>query len=107
MTVTVTLIKQPELYLEADLITPDNFAGKSLEEIGAIEISEGKIKYPLSAFAEISGSAGSTAAETKIILNGDWTKVKRIGQQMTAGEIIINSNAEKFPRIWCNESVFI
>lgn len=100
MTVTVTLTKQPELYLEADLITPDNFAGKSLEEIGSIEISEGKIKYPLSAFAEISGTAGYTAADTTIVLNGDWTKVKRIGQQMTAGEIIVNSNADMYIGGW-------
>ena len=99
-TVTVTLEKQPELYLEADLITPDQFAGKSVEEIGAIEISEGKIKYPLSAFAKIEGASGTTAAETKIVLNGDWTRVKRIGQQMTAGEIVINSNADMYTGGW-------
>ncbi|HJK25082.1 MAG TPA: formylmethanofuran dehydrogenase subunit C, partial [Methanocorpusculum sp.] len=99
-TVTVTLEKQPELYLEADLITPDQFAGKSVEEIGAIEISEGKIKYPLSEFAKIEGASGATAAETKIVLNGDWTRVKRIGQQMTAGEIVINSNADMYTGGW-------
>ncbi|HJK66716.1 MAG TPA: formylmethanofuran dehydrogenase subunit C [Methanocorpusculum sp.] len=99
-TVTVTLEKQPELYLEADLITPDQFAGKSVEEIGAIEISEGKIKYPLSAFAKIEGASGATAAETKIVLNGDWTRVKRIGQQMTAGEIVINSNTDMYTGGW-------
>ena len=99
-TVTVTLEKQPELYLEADLITPDQFAGKSVEEIGAIEISEGKIKYPLAAFAKIEGASGATAAETKIVLNGDWTRVKRIGQQMTAGEIVINSNTDMYTGGW-------
>jgi formylmethanofuran dehydrogenase subunit C len=99
-TVTVTLKKQPELYFEADLITPDQFAGKSIEEIGAIEIFEGKIKYPLSALTEIEGASGSTAAETKLILNGDWTRVKRIGQQMTAGEIVINSNVDMYIGGW-------
>ncbi|HJJ83417.1 MAG TPA: formylmethanofuran dehydrogenase subunit C [Methanocorpusculum sp.] len=100
MTVTVTLTKQPELYLEADQITPDVFAGKSLEEIGAIFISEGKVKYPLSEFATIEGAAGETAADTKIVLKGDWTKVKRIGQQMTAGEIVIDSDADMYIGGW-------
>ena len=99
-TVTVTLTKQPELYFEADLITPDQFAGKSVEEIGAIEISEGKIKYPISAYATIEGAAGATADETKIVLNGDWTRVKRIGQQMTAGEIVINSSTDMYTGGW-------
>ncbi len=99
-TVTVTLIKQPELYLEANLITPDQFAGKSVAEIGAVEVSEGKIKYPLSVFATIDGTSGATAAETKIVLNGDWTRVKRIGQQMTAGEIVINSTTDMYTGGW-------
>jgi formylmethanofuran dehydrogenase subunit C len=99
-TITVTLIKQPGLYFEADFITPDQFAGKSVEEIGALELSEGKIKYSLSAFAEIDGTSGATAAETKIVLNGDWTRVKRIGQQMTAGEIVVNSNADMYTGGW-------
>ncbi|HJJ55961.1 MAG TPA: formylmethanofuran dehydrogenase subunit C [Methanocorpusculum sp.] len=99
-TVTITLTKQPELYLEADLITPDSFAGKSINEIGNIEISEGKLKYPLSSFATIDGESGATAADTKIVLNGDWTRVKRIGQQMTAGEIVINSNTDMYTGGW-------
>ncbi|MDR3101793.1 MAG: formylmethanofuran dehydrogenase subunit C [Methanocalculaceae archaeon] len=99
-TVTVTLKKQPELYFEADLITPDQFAGKSAEEIGAVEISEGKIKYPLSTVATIGGAPGVTAAETMIVLNGDWSRVKRIGQQMTAGEIVINSNTDMYTGGW-------
>ena len=99
-TVTVTMVKQPQLFLEADLVTPDQFAGKSIEAIGAIEISEGKIKYPLASFAKIEGASGATAAETKIVLNGDWTRVKRVGQKMTAGEIVINSNVDMYTGGW-------
>ena len=33
-------------------------------------------------------------------MNGDWTRVKRIGQQMTAGEIVINSNADMYTGGW-------
>lgn len=106
-TVTVTLTKQPELYFEADLITPDQFAGKSVEEIGAIEISEGKIKYPLSAYATLEGAAGATAAETRIVLNGDWTRVKRIGQRMTAGEIVIISSTDMYTGGWMKGDVYV
>jgi formylmethanofuran dehydrogenase subunit C len=99
-TITITLAKQAQLYLEADLITPDQFAGKSTAEIGAIEISEGKIRYPLASFAKIEGAAGPTPEETRIVLNGDWSRVKRIGQQMSAGEIIINSNVDMYTGGW-------
>ena len=41
-TVTIKLKKVPDLYLECESVTPDKFAGKSLEEIAALPCSEGK-----------------------------------------------------------------
>lgn len=44
-TVTLTLKKVPDLYLECDSITPDKFAGKGAEAIAALPCSEGKRNY--------------------------------------------------------------
>ncbi len=99
-TVTLTLNKQPELYLECNDITPDAFAGKTPAEIAAIEIWEGKMKIPLGDFFTVEGSAGATPAETKIVIKGDCTRVKRIGQQMTDGEIVIESDVDMYVGGW-------
>ncbi len=99
-TVTLTLREEPELFLDAYMITPDNFAGKSLESIGALEIYEGKQKTTLGDYFEIAGEAGATAAETRIVVTGNPRKVKRIGQKMTAGEIIIEGNADMYTGGW-------
>ena len=49
-TITMTLVNQPELFLECYSVTPDMFAGKSLAEIGAIfaqELSSTKARIKL------------------------------------------------------------
>ena len=44
------------LVLEADCITPDNFAGKTLEEIAELQVWEGNTPWPLKKFFEIGGT---------------------------------------------------
>ena len=41
----------------------------------------------LGKYFEVSGDAGATAADTKIIVKGDVKKVKYLGFKMTAGEM--------------------
>jgi formylmethanofuran dehydrogenase subunit C len=83
-TVTLTIKNQPGLYLEADTITPDAFAGKKAEEIAGLPVYVGRDEHKLGEFFEISGKAGATAAETKIVVKGDLSRVKYIGMKMTA-----------------------
>ncbi|MDD1729289.1 MAG: formylmethanofuran dehydrogenase subunit C [Methanospirillum sp.] len=99
-TVTMTLVQHPELYLECYSVTPDLFAGKSLAEIADLPAHEGKIVWKLGDFFKFDGKSGATAAETRIIVNGDVHKMKRFGQQMTAGEILINSAADMYVGCW-------
>jgi formylmethanofuran dehydrogenase subunit C len=99
-TVTLTLREEPELFLDAYMITPDAFAGKSAESIAALEIYEGKKKSTLGDYFEIAGEAGATAAETRIVVNGNPRRVKRIGQKMSAGEILIEGNADMYTGGW-------
>ncbi|WP_332881605.1 formylmethanofuran dehydrogenase subunit C [Methanosarcina horonobensis] len=82
-----------DIKLEADVITPDSFAGKTSEEIGALSIWQGPKTYPLSDFFEVIGNAGSSASETLIRIKGDAMRIKRIGEGMSAGKIEIEGSA--------------
>ncbi len=100
-TVTITLKKVPDLYLECESITPDKFAGKTAEQIAALPCSEGKSNYTLGQWFTIAGSAGATAAETMIVVNGRGTdKCKYIGAWMTAGEVVVNGTTDMFTGAW-------
>lgn len=99
-TVTLTMKKEPELFLECTNVTPDAFAGKSLDEIGKTEVYEGKVRAPLTDYFEVAGEAGETAADTRIVMKGNCKRVKRIGQKMTAGEIEVESDADMYIGGW-------
>jgi len=99
-TVTITVKNQPELYLEAETISPDHFAAKSVAEIGALPVYMGNEEHKLADFFEISGNAGKTAAETRIVISGDLSKIKYIGMKMTAGEIEVNGSPDMYVGAW-------
>ncbi|MHA1490170.1 MAG: formylmethanofuran dehydrogenase subunit C [Promethearchaeota archaeon] len=89
--IKLKLKKQPDFPLEAEVITPDNFAGKSTAEIKKLEVYVANEKKTLGEYFSVSGKSGD-AKELKIIIDGNLSKVKRIGEKMTDGEIIINGN---------------
>ena len=100
-TVTITMKNVPSLYLEGDMITPDQFAGKSNQEIAALRAYEGRETYCLGDYYEVAGDAvGASAAETKIIVKGDNTKVKYIGMNMTAGEVVVEGSCDMYTGGW-------
>jgi formylmethanofuran dehydrogenase subunit C len=81
-----------DLTVEAEVVTPDNFAGKSADEIGKLLVWQGPAEYPLSDFFSVEGNGGSSAEDTTIIIDGDIPRVKRIGQEMTAGKILVKGS---------------
>lgn len=91
--VTLTPKDQPQMGMDAECITPDSFSGKSVEEIRALLVYVGNKTHTLSDYFGVSGAGGETATDTKIIIAGDVTKTKRIGQEMSAGEIEIKGSA--------------
>jgi formylmethanofuran dehydrogenase subunit C len=99
-TVTLTPIKVPSLRLEADNITPDAFAGKSADEIAALHVYMGNTRYTLGEYFSVAGSAGATAAETAIVVDGDVSRVKYIGMKMTAGKITVKGSADMYVGAW-------
>ncbi|MDO9540529.1 MAG: formylmethanofuran dehydrogenase subunit C [Methanocalculus sp.] len=90
----------PELYLECYNISPDTFAGKTLMEIADLDLHEGKIKAKLGDFFEITGSPGKTAEETNIRIIGDCSRMKYIGNKMTAGTITVEGDADMYVGGW-------
>lgn len=99
-TVTITMKNAPALYLEADTISPDAFAGKSAARIAELPVFEGNNPSTLGKYFEISGSAGATAADTKIVVKGDVKKVKYLGFKMTAGEMVIEGSTDQYVGAW-------
>jgi formylmethanofuran dehydrogenase subunit C len=99
-TVTITMKNPPALYLEADNISPDAFAGKTAAQIGDLHVYEGNEKWTLGKYFEVSGNAGATAAETNIIVKGDVKKVKYLGFKMSAGELVVEGSTDQYAGGW-------
>jgi formylmethanofuran dehydrogenase subunit C len=89
--IKLKLKKKPEFPLEAESITPDNFAGKTLDQIKKLIVYCGNEEKKIGDYFNVSGKSGEPK-DTKIIIEGDVSNVKRIGEKMTGGEIIINGN---------------
>ena len=87
--IILTPLRRFEVPVQAACISPDVFQGKSMAEIAGLPLTEGNMQLQLCDLFKIE----ETAAETpNITINGDVSKVKRIGEGMKAGEIVINGD---------------
>jgi formylmethanofuran dehydrogenase subunit C len=80
--------------VEAECISPDEFAGKSLKEIGELKLWEGNKQRKLGGLFDTEGDFTGTEKPEKLTIQllGDVSKVRRVGTRMTAGEIIVNQD---------------
>ena len=99
-TVTITMKNPPALYLEADNVSPDAFAGKTASQIAELHVYEGNTTSTLGKYFDVSGNAGATAADTKIIVKGDVKKVKYLGFKMSAGEVVVEGSTDLYAGGW-------
>jgi formylmethanofuran dehydrogenase subunit C len=74
--------------VEAETITPQAFAGKSVADIEALPVLQGNAPGRVGDFFRVSGQADGA-----IRLTGDFSRVKYIGRGMTAGRIEIDGDA--------------
>jgi formylmethanofuran dehydrogenase subunit C len=74
--------------VEAECITPDNFAGKSPVEIARLPAQHGNTAVSLGDFFRVEGEA----ADGEIVVEGDCSRVKWIGAEMRTGRITIRGN---------------
>ncbi|MHA1369612.1 MAG: formylmethanofuran dehydrogenase subunit C [Promethearchaeota archaeon] len=92
MVITLKLIKEPEIPLEVEVISPDALAGKSIDDIKKLKVYEGKIEHELAEFFEVTGETENDAANLKIEVKQSSKKLRRIGESMTTGEIEVNGD---------------
>jgi len=98
--VTLTPNGEKYLVLEAECITPDNFAGKTLEEIADMKVWEGNTPQRLGQFFTVKGTTAKSAADQVIVIDGDVPRVKYIGSKMTAGAILCKGNVDMYCGAW-------
>ena len=75
--------------VEAEVIRPDNLAGKSCAEIAALPVQHGNAAVALGEFFRVEGSAD----DGDIRLEGDCRRVKLLGANMTGGSLTIHGDA--------------
>ena len=92
MIVRLRLKEELRVPVDAEPVSPDVFAGKSLEEIGALPLWRGNRKILLRDIFELNGASGKVAGEVVIQIDGNLCKVNRIGSAMTDGEIAISGD---------------
>jgi formylmethanofuran dehydrogenase subunit C len=76
------------LPVEADCLTPDHLAGKSVADIAALPVQYGNAPAPLGDFFIVSGDA----ADKNILVEGNCSTVKRIAAGMTSGRVTVRGN---------------
>jgi formylmethanofuran dehydrogenase subunit C len=88
MTIALHLKRQPTVPLEAEVISPDTFAGLSNSEIRSLTVYHGKRQLPLGDFFDVEGERSEN-----LELHGNLTKVRWIGRKMSIGTITVRGSA--------------
>ncbi len=78
--------------VEAECISPDAFAGKTLEEIAQLKLWEGNKERSLGELFRVEGESAVKPEGVNIQVLGDVHRVRRIGLRMTAGEIVVQGD---------------
>jgi formylmethanofuran dehydrogenase subunit C len=86
--ITLTLKEQPDVPLEAEVLSPDAMARLANDAIRALPVYLGKKQCRVDDFFTVEGEASD-----ELEIRGDARKVKWIGRGMTRGRITIVGNA--------------
>lgn len=89
-TITISPLKAFDISVEAEIISADKFASLNLGQIRNLEVWQGNRKRKLSDLFKVDGDENvALPEETLIRLEGDFSRVKRIGEGMSAGTVDI------------------
>ena len=83
-----------KISVEAENISPDNFANKTTEEIESIEVRMGNHKTTVGELFSVKVDGSGAPEDTKIVMEGDFSRIKRIGEGTTAGMILIKGDVD-------------
>ncbi len=78
---------QPDVPLEAEVISPSTFLGLSESGIEHLQVMHGNVKAKLGDFFTVTGKG-----ESDIHIEGDLSNVKMVGMGMSDGKITIDGN---------------
>lgn len=81
--------KMPGIPVEAEIISPDAVAGKTLKDVRALTVYVGNTEWTLGDFFKVSGKTAEKTSEQLIVVDGEVPDVKYIGSGMTAGQILV------------------
>jgi formylmethanofuran dehydrogenase subunit C len=89
-TISIKPLRAFEVSVEAEVISPDRMAALASDQIGALAVWLGNRRNLLSDLFLVEGDeAPASPAETLVRLEGDFSRVKRIAEGMTAGTVEI------------------
>ncbi|MCW4031505.1 MAG: formylmethanofuran dehydrogenase subunit C [Candidatus Bathyarchaeota archaeon] len=88
--IVLTPLKRLKFPIHAECINPDVFQGKSVAEITSLVAWEGNRKKQLGDLFRIEETSDEAP---DITINGDASEVRRVGQGMKNGEIVIDGNS--------------
>jgi formylmethanofuran dehydrogenase subunit C len=87
-TITLRPLRAFAVPVEAEVISPDRLAGLSLEKIRSLEVWEGNRNVKILELFQVGGDDLPAAPqETTLRLEGDFSRVKRVGEGMSAGTV--------------------
>ncbi|MFB3764807.1 MAG: formylmethanofuran dehydrogenase subunit C [Methanotrichaceae archaeon] len=81
------------IMIEAEVIRPDVMYQKKKEEIENLSVWQGPEQMPLGDFFDVEVAGNGSLEEPSIFIQGDVTRVKRIGQGLKTGKIEIQGSA--------------
>ena len=76
----------------AECITPDIFQGKTVEEIEKLKVWEGNKEKHLGELFKVEEIKKEDEKKPVITIYGDLSKIRKIGAEMSTGEIIIHGD---------------
>lgn len=93
--INLTMIKTSNIALEFDNVLPEILYDKSLEEVKNTIIFHGNTEEKLCDYFKVNVEGKcENSEECKIIINGNLSRVKRIGYCMSSGIIIANGDVD-------------
>ncbi len=87
MTLSLSLVTEPTVPLEAPALTPSRLAGLEASKVAALPMVHGNRELQVGDFFAVHGKSDS-----EFRLEGDLHRVKRIGAGMTHGRLYIEGN---------------
>jgi len=79
--------------VECSEISPNSFAGKTLDQIRATEVWEGNKRNRLDDIFQVKEEGNTASEKLTVRIVGDASRIRKIGYCMTEGSIVIEGDA--------------